>query len=336
MTDAMRDSSDERGWPDEGVSEFLDQMTAGGHDYRQLVERLPVVVYTAEPGENGRWRYVSPQVEKILGYAAEEFMADPDALGAPAAPRGPRAGAREPKPRHPPDDRSSAAVEYRMRHPHAARRSGSSTRPCSRPTKRATPVWHGVLYDISERKQAEQELQRALSQQAVVAKLGERALQDGDPEALMRAAASADRRDRRRPAAPASGSSAATAAASTSAPGSRTRSSAPGAASPPPATPTPAPRSTPGARTIVDDWAKREPLHDAAGAAGRRRRQQPGGDDRRQATGPSACSTSTPPSPSASPQRTPPSSRPSPTFSPTRSSATPPTRRSATASCTTR
>ena len=34
------------------------------------------------------------------------------------------------------------------------------------------------------------ELQRALSQQAVVAKLGERALQNGDPEALMRAATS--------------------------------------------------------------------------------------------------------------------------------------------------
>ena len=52
------------------------------------------------------------------------------------------------------------------------------------------PVWHGVLYDITERKNAEAELQRALAQQAVVAKLGERALQDGDPEALMRDAAS--------------------------------------------------------------------------------------------------------------------------------------------------
>ena len=52
------------------------------------------------------------------------------------------------------------------------------------------PVWHGVLYDITERKIAEQELQRAVAQQAVVARLGERALQNGDPEALMRAAVS--------------------------------------------------------------------------------------------------------------------------------------------------
>ena len=35
------------------------------------------------------------------------------------------------------------------------------------------PVWHGVLYDITERKIAEQELQRAAAQQATVARLGE-------------------------------------------------------------------------------------------------------------------------------------------------------------------
>ena len=51
------------------------------------------------------------------------------------------------------------------------------------------PVWHGVLYDITERKNAEQELQRAAAQQATVARLGEMALRDGDPEALMAEAA---------------------------------------------------------------------------------------------------------------------------------------------------
>jgi len=39
-----------------------------------------------------------------------------------------------------------------------------------------------VLYDVTERRRIRDELQRALSQQAVVAKLGERALQDGNPE----------------------------------------------------------------------------------------------------------------------------------------------------------
>ncbi len=53
------------------------------------------------------------------------------------------------------------------------------------PDSAGVPVWHGVLYDISERKTIEIDLQRALDQQAVVARLGGRALKNGDPEALM-------------------------------------------------------------------------------------------------------------------------------------------------------
>jgi PAS domain-containing protein len=64
-------------WPEKRVNEFLDQISAGGEDYRRLVERLPAIVYASELGENGRWRYVSPQVEEILGYTPEEWLADP-------------------------------------------------------------------------------------------------------------------------------------------------------------------------------------------------------------------------------------------------------------------
>jgi diguanylate cyclase (GGDEF)-like protein len=53
------------------------------------------------------------------------------------------------------------------------------------PDGAGVPVWHGVLYDITERKTIEIDLQRALDQQAVVARLGGRALKNGDPEALM-------------------------------------------------------------------------------------------------------------------------------------------------------
>jgi diguanylate cyclase (GGDEF)-like protein/PAS domain S-box-containing protein len=45
--------------------------------YRTLVERLPVVIYSAELGPTGRWTYVSPQIEDMTGYTAEEWMADP-------------------------------------------------------------------------------------------------------------------------------------------------------------------------------------------------------------------------------------------------------------------
>src|SRR5213596_1470472 len=72
----MESASRSGSWPEKRVTEFLDQISAGGEDYRRLVERLPAIVYAAELGENGRWRYVSPQVEEILGYTPEEWLAD--------------------------------------------------------------------------------------------------------------------------------------------------------------------------------------------------------------------------------------------------------------------
>lgn len=46
--------------------------------YRNLVERLPAIVYVQQPTEPGRTTYVSPQNEAILGYSPEECLADPD------------------------------------------------------------------------------------------------------------------------------------------------------------------------------------------------------------------------------------------------------------------
>ena len=45
--------------------------------YRTLVERLPAITYIAEMGVSGRWHYVSPQIESILGFSPQEWLADP-------------------------------------------------------------------------------------------------------------------------------------------------------------------------------------------------------------------------------------------------------------------
>jgi two-component system, sensor histidine kinase and response regulator len=45
--------------------------------YRDLLNRLPAIVYTSEFGADGRWSYVSPGIETILGYSVQEWMADP-------------------------------------------------------------------------------------------------------------------------------------------------------------------------------------------------------------------------------------------------------------------
>ena len=184
ITTAMPEKGD-RNWPDHEVNEFLDQITAGGQDYRRLVERLPVIVYTSEMGEHGEWYYVSPQVEEILGYTAEEFKADPGLWARLLHPDDRKAALANETEIYL-GDRSSRPVEYRL-----CTRGGGVVWMLDEAVLEAdeegVPVWHGVLYDITERKQTEDELQRALAQQAVVAKLGERALQDGDPESLMRA-----------------------------------------------------------------------------------------------------------------------------------------------------
>src|SRR5208282_920029 len=44
--------------------------------YRTLVEQLASVSYIAEPGVNGKWFFVSPQVEGLLGFPPAEWLAD--------------------------------------------------------------------------------------------------------------------------------------------------------------------------------------------------------------------------------------------------------------------
>jgi PAS domain S-box-containing protein len=45
--------------------------------YRALVERLPAITYIAEVGAEGRWHYVSPQIQSILGFSPDEWTAEP-------------------------------------------------------------------------------------------------------------------------------------------------------------------------------------------------------------------------------------------------------------------
>ncbi len=277
----------------------------------------------------------APRSRRSSATAAEEFKADPGLWASLLHPEDrEQALAQENRgdPRRPQD----APGRVPDVHPRRRRSSGCSTRRCWKPTRTASPSGTASSTTSPSARAPRRSCSGPLAQQAVVARLGERALQDGDPEALMRAATVADRRSRRRPTAPASGSSAATAGDCTCAPASRTRRSAPAAASPPPATPTPAPRSTPALHAIVDDWSSESrfsmpPVLRVFGAASSLAVVIDGKDrpfgvldvhaDRAQ--------------PLHAP-RTSPSSRRPPTCSPTRSSATPPTRPCATASCTTR
>jgi len=176
------DAGRERGWPEDRVTEFLDEISSAGGDYRRLVERLPAIVYACELGERGRWRYVSPQVEAILGYSPDEWMADPGLWVRQLHPED-RAGVLEQEARKAAEGGVGPPIDYRM-----VTREGEIVwildEAVIEPDERGTPIWHGVLYDITERKNVEQELRRAAAQQAAVARLGRHALQEGDPVAL--------------------------------------------------------------------------------------------------------------------------------------------------------
>ena len=122
--------------------------------YRLLVEQIPAIVYTAEFGEDGRWSYVSPQIERLLGYAPEEWISNPSLWFDRLHP-GDRERALE-------DERRSRSAgtltsEYRM-----IARDGSVVwfRDEGRivALEGREPFMHGVMYDITASKAAEEEL----------------------------------------------------------------------------------------------------------------------------------------------------------------------------------
>ena len=144
-------------------------------DYPGLLQRVPAIVFSADPGGSGRWHYVSPKIEAILGYTPQEWCADPDLWRARLHPDDAKAvlAAEHAQSNEAPDEQ---AMEYRMLH-----RDGHTVwlRDDARLVRAGdgSPRWHGVLSDITERKLAETELQRAAAQHAAVAALGEHALE---------------------------------------------------------------------------------------------------------------------------------------------------------------
>lgn len=128
--------------------------------YRTLVEGLPAVVYIAEFGEEGAWKYVSPQIESVLGITPEKFMS----------------AAKVWRERILPDDREQAlAAELQLLN--GERRMQCEYRILSLDGRQiwireeaealedenGRPVYlQGVMYDVTEQKQGEERLRQAL------------------------------------------------------------------------------------------------------------------------------------------------------------------------------
>jgi diguanylate cyclase (GGDEF)-like protein/PAS domain S-box-containing protein len=148
-----------------------------------LVDRLPAILYVADPGIEARWHYVSASVEAILGFTPEEWLADPGLWARRMHPEDrDRMFARETT-----LDEPSVPDEYRLRH-----RDGRVVWVRDEATlvedEPGVQRWYGVLYNISDRKLVEDELERRAEQQAAVATLGKQALAGAEFPELMRQA----------------------------------------------------------------------------------------------------------------------------------------------------
>ena len=79
------------------------------------LERIPAITYTAEFGETAPWLYVSPQIEDILGFTPDEWMARPNLWS---------------RQLHP-EDRERVMVEEERSHRLLCRRSTTGSKPDS-------------------------------------------------------------------------------------------------------------------------------------------------------------------------------------------------------------
>jgi PAS domain S-box-containing protein len=131
--------------------------------YRTLVEGLPAVVYAAELGPDGRWLYVSPHIETVLGYSAETWLSDPfmwernvrqEDLAAvmETINRCSSTGER-------------FLSEYRFRVGDGRERWIRDEASVVQPEGSGPPVIRGVMYDVTDQKTAEERLREALERE---------------------------------------------------------------------------------------------------------------------------------------------------------------------------
>jgi PAS domain S-box-containing protein len=129
--------------------------------YRSLVEGTPAIVYIAEFPKEGQWRYVSPQIESILGFSSDEWIDSPGLW----------------QERLHPVDRDRVLREQN-RDVHGGERALFEYRMVARDgevvwirddaevvDENGTMLLQGVMYDFSEQKRAESKLREALDRE---------------------------------------------------------------------------------------------------------------------------------------------------------------------------
>ena len=122
--------------------------------YRSLVENIPAVIYTQQPGEPSLTTYVSPQIETMQGYTPQETMTDPEHWTKTLHPEDRERVLAE-------DERTNKTGEPFKAEYRQYAKDGRVVWVRDEATlvrdEEGTPLyWQGVLLDITERKEAEE------------------------------------------------------------------------------------------------------------------------------------------------------------------------------------
>jgi PAS domain S-box-containing protein len=158
---AIARSASERLW-----EEAEDARARAEAEYRTLLEQIPVIVYTdlvSNPDETDySTRYISPQVETILGYTPDEWVSKPELWREILHPEDSEKMLRA--------DRESNlngrpfSAEYRV-----IARDGRTVwirdESVMLPGPEGTQYWHGVMQDITAQKLVAEALRKALARE---------------------------------------------------------------------------------------------------------------------------------------------------------------------------
>jgi len=152
MTLSTNPASDESPRPDPDALALLEEQRLEAESrFRRVVERLPGIVYIeAVEGRDdrpGRLLYVSPQVHDLLGFAPEEWLADPNAR------RRQRDPEDAPEPDRVPDLPFSA--DYRMLHRDGREVWFHDEAVLVRDPAGTPLFWQGIMVDVTRQRAAE-------------------------------------------------------------------------------------------------------------------------------------------------------------------------------------
>lgn len=146
---------------------LADELSAAELHYRLLVEHVPAVVYIAEPGPGGRFEYVSPRLEWMLGRSPQEWLDDPGEWSRAIHPSDRAMRTHEDAVREGLGEGGQLpSITYRLRH-----REGYDVwvrdDAVLRRDSDGRPRLHGVLVDVTQEKTLEERLAHMVDHDAL-------------------------------------------------------------------------------------------------------------------------------------------------------------------------